>query len=235
MRRMSQVGGGALVTLACLFLAVTVHAGFYFESEQVMQGVPGQPDQQAIIKTYLSDDASRTDRGDSVTIMNYKTMTSYELNPMDKTYTQHDMTQMQGIPKMEGPQKEQFEEMMERMAASMKIEPTDETRTIAGYTCRKYDVQVMMAKGTYWVSKDIKGYDNLRRVTLNMAKAFEKNPMMKQMNILGMMDRIDGFPVETVMNVMGGKVTTTLKTIEEKSLDRTLFEIPAGYRLVVNE
>ncbi len=235
MKKMKQVGVIITICLMVAALSGTVQAGFYFESEQVTEGIPGQPSQAMIIKTYLTDNASRTEKGDEIVIMNYKSMTSYELNPSAKTYTQRDMTQLAGMPELEGAQKEQLEHMMKQMADSMKIEPTDETQTIEGYRCRKYDVQVMMAKGAYWVSRDINGYDELRKVTLNMAKAFEKNPMMKQMNVLAMMDRIDGFPVKTVMGVMGGSITTTLKMIEQKSLDMDLFEVPAGYRRVENE
>ncbi len=42
----------------------------------------------------------------------------------------------------------------------------------------------------------------------------------------------DGFPVQTVMKVMGITTTTTLKTIEEKALSKDLFEIPKGYKML---
>ena len=42
----------------------------------------------------------------------------------------------------------------------------------------------------------------------------------------------EGFPVETVTNIMGMKTKTVLEKIEEKSLSKELFEIPAGYKLV---
>ncbi|MBW1775571.1 MAG: DUF4412 domain-containing protein [Deltaproteobacteria bacterium] len=218
-----------LVCILTVSLSGPVHADFYFESEQSAEGVPSFPGQGKLIKTYLTAGATRTESGDRITIMNSQTMTTYELNPSNKTYTQHDMREMQGMPKMEGTQKEQLERMMKQMADSMKITPTKETRRIAGYDCRKYDVQFMMAKGVYWVTREIKGYDEFRKLTLDMAKAFEQNPMMKQMNVLAMMDQIDGFPVMTVMDVMGGKITTTLKMIEQKPLDKDLFEVPKGY------
>ena len=210
-----------LVWILTLWFSGAVQADFYFESEQSAEGVSSFPGQGKLIKTYLTAGATRTESGDRITIMNSRTMTTYELNPGNKTYTQHDMKEMHGMPKLEGAQKEQFERMVKQMADSMKITPTEETRRIAGYDCRKYDVQFMMAKGV-WVTKEIKGYDEFRKLTLDMAKAFEQNPMMKQMNVLTMMDQIDGFPVMTVMDVMGGKITTTLKMIEQKPLDKGL-------------
>jgi hypothetical protein len=62
-----------------------------------------------------------------------------------------------------------------------------------------------------------------------MAKSFENNPMLKQMNIAAMMDKLDGFPVQTVTQVMGGTITNTLVKVEKKSLSSDLFQVPAGY------
>lgn len=217
-----------------LFLSGSVYAGFYFESEQSTVGVPGQATGNKLIKTYLTDNFSRTDQGDSITIMDYKAMVSYELNPNTKTYTRHDMTKLQGMGEMKGASEAQMQRIAKQMADSINIARTDETKTVAGYDCRKYDVQFMMASGVYWVTKDIKGYDELRKLTLNMAKAFDQNPMMKQMNVMAMMAQMDGFPVMTLMHVMGGRIITTVKKIEEKSLDNALFKVPKGYKLVQN-
>lgn len=235
MKHTKRYGMMGLVCLLMVCLSGPVQADFYFESEQSAEGVPNLSGEGKFIKTYLTAGATRTDTGDQITIVNYQTMTTYELNPKDKTYVQHDMRKMHGMPKMEGAEKEQFDRMMKQMANSMKIVPTEETRRIAGYDCRKYEVQFMMAKGVYWVSKEIKGYDEFRKLSLDMAKAFEQNPIMKQMNVLTMMDQIDGFPVMTVMEVMGGKITNTLKKIEQKQLDKDLFEVPKGYTLIENQ
>jgi hypothetical protein len=50
------------------------------------------------------------------------------------------------------------------------------------------------------------------------------------MNMGGMSGK-EGFPVQTVSNVMGMKTITTLKKIEKKSLSKTLFKVPGGYKL----
>jgi len=42
----------------------------------------------------------------------------------------------------------------------------------------------------------------------------------------------EGFPVRTVTDMMGVKSTTTLKTIQKKSLNKNLFKIPEGYKLI---
>jgi hypothetical protein len=44
-----------------------------------------------------------------------------------------------------------------------------------------------------------------------------------------MVEKLDGFPVYTVNHVMGGTVASTLKKIEQKSLDPALFTVPKDY------
>jgi len=74
------------------------------------------------------------------------------------------------------------------------------------------------------------GYGEFRKISEHMARGFEKNPMLKQMNITGMMNKLDGFPVKTVNRIPGGRTnTTTLKRIERRSLSKDLFEVPRGY------
>jgi len=232
MKRIKQIFGVGVICALILFLWDPVHAGFYFESEQVAEGISGQPDQEILVKNYLTAGASRTDTNHIITILDFRNMMSYELNAKDQTYTRRDMRTMNDMAKMGPAERQQLDQMMKQMADSTKIVPTDETEAIAGYNCRKYDVQFMMAKGVYWVTTEIKGYQELKKLIQDMGKALEQNPMAKQMNIMGMLDQIDGFPVKTVMDVMGGKVTTTLKMIEQRPLDKSLFEIPKGYRLV---
>ena len=87
----------------------------------------------------------------------------------------------------------------------------------------------MMMNSDYWLSKDVKGYEEIKEIGKKIAGVFDENPMMKQMNIAGMMGQLDGFPVQMVMNIMKGTSTTTLKKIEKKSLDKSLFSVPEGY------
>jgi hypothetical protein len=146
-----------------------------------------------------------------------------------------DMKQMGGMPgaaaDMSAEEQAMMKQMMEKMAGSMKVTPTNETKKIAGYQCKKVIVSIMGMNTDYWVSKDVKGYKELKKMGARMAEVAAKNPMLQNMNIAGMVEKIDGFPVQMVMNVMGGKMVTTLKEIEEKSLNKKLFSVPKGYLL----
>jgi len=222
-----------LFTLLLFFLiSPAAYGDLFWESTEARKGIPGQPDESEIIKTYVTADASRAERNGEITIMNFAEMTSYEINTEDKTYTRNDLKEMLKMPEMDEAQTAQLKEMLKQMAESTQIVSTDETREISGYNCRKYDVQMMMAKGEYWISKEVKGYSELKTFNEKMANAFENAPMVKLMNMSGILNKLDGFPIMTIMTVMGGTTTTTVNKVEQKPLNKDLFTVPASYKLV---
>lgn len=218
-----------------LLLAQPVLADFYMESLQTSKGIPGMPDDESLVKTYMTESAVRVEDQGTITIMDFDQRISYSINPQAKTYTRWSMDEGFQMPEMSGEEAKGLQEMMKAMSASVKVEPTDQYQDIEGYKCRRYDVQLMMARGAYWVSKDIKGYQKLKKLNAKMTEALQSNPFMKEINFAELMEKMDGFPVQTVMDVMGGTTTTTLKKIEEKSLDKSLFQVPEGYRLVQDQ
>lgn len=206
-------------------------ADLYWESDQETKGMPGRPDETKVIKTYLTASASRTEREGQITIMNFDTKIMYHINPQAKTYQQINMAEMGKQPAMKGEKGQMQQQMMKNMMGNIQVTPTQETRQIAGYNCKKYLVSGMMVNSDYWLSKDVKGYEEVKEIGKKIAGVFDENPMMKQMNIAGMMGQLDGFPVQMVMNIMKGTSITTLKKIEKKSLDKSLFSVPEGYTL----
>jgi hypothetical protein len=226
--------GLSLLAVICTVLlgATVAHADLYWESEQVTKGAPGQPDGKKILKNYYTANASRVEIGEGkVMIMDFNRMTMVQLNPADKTYMETNMEELGNPRSMPGMNNAEHKKMMETMMQSMRVTPTNETKLIDSYMCKKYLMNFMMVNSEYWVSKDVKGYEELKAIGQKMTKSFDKNPMLKQMNIAGMMDKIDGFPVQTVSQIMGGTITTTLLKIEKKSLNDDLFKVPAGYTL----
>ena len=216
-----------------LFFAFSpvVYAGLYWETKIVTGGMPkGLPknlpkeaqDQileqfkakTEITKNYLTSYASRTETEGMIVIIDFDNMNMYQLDPGAKTYTKVNIVSMMG-------------QMPEGMMKDMQVTPTNETRKIAGYKCKKYIVTVMGMKSEHWLSKDVKGYEEFKAI---YKKILKKNPGLKQMPMTGMSGK-EGFPVETVSNVMGMKTTTTLKKIEKKSLSKELFKVPRGYKL----
>jgi len=148
-----------------LFLTFTpmAYADLYWESVVVSGGMPeGLPknlpkqvlDQMMeqfkakteTTKNYLTSYASRSETGGMIIILEFDTMTMYQLNPRAKTYTKINIMSDMG-------------QMAEEMMKDMKVTPTNETKEIAGYKCKKYNVTVMDMKSEHWLSKDVKGYN----------------------------------------------------------------------------
>jgi len=218
------------LALCTIFAIASAHADLYWENENVTKGIPRQPDGTKLQKNYFTAAAARIEPGDgNVFIVDYNAMIMHSLKPAEKTYSTMDLNEPIGVPSgLSGPDKEKMGKMMGEMMR-IKITPTNETKVIEGYKCRKVIADIAMLQGVYWVSKDVKGYEELRATGARIAKVVDKNPMLRQMNLAGMVEKLDGFPVHTVNTVMGGTITSTLKKVEQKPLDPQLFKIPNGY------
>jgi hypothetical protein len=83
--------------------------------------------------------------------------------------------------------------------------------------------------GEYWVSQDVKGYEELKALGAKVGAIAEHNPMLEQVDIAGMVEKLGGFPVYTVNHLLGETVASTLRKIEQKPLDPALFIVPEDY------
>ncbi len=225
-----------LALLAFFAVSPVAYGDLYWESVVVTKGVPtGMPknlpkqvldqfNKTETVKNYLTSNASRTDTSDGIMIMDLDTMTMYQLNTTDKTYTKVNMMSLMDNEMARG--------LMKGITQDMKITPANETKKIAGYGCKKYNVTMMGSTSEYWLSKDVEGYKEFRVLGKKMEKMVENNPGLKQMSAASMAGNLDGFPVQTVINVMGMTTTTTLKSIVEKALSKDLFMMPNDYKLL---
>jgi hypothetical protein len=219
--------------LAAILFCSLPHAAFgdlYWESLMETSGVPeGMPknmpkemlkqfNRSETTKNYLTSYASRTETVTGAIIIDFQTMVIYQLNPIDKTCFKIDM--MSAMKSMNE------QKMTEGMPDDMVVTATDEKKEIAGYMCRKYTVSMMGTTSQYWLSREVKGYKDYQEYNKKMEKIVQKIPALKQMSMAG---KLDGFPVQTSIDMMGIKSTTTLTRIEKKSLSKDLFKIPKGY------
>lgn len=224
-----------VLTLVLLFaLTGTAWADLYWEALQETSGGPTGTGQT--VKTYYSQTASRVESGSSVMIIDYNRMISYQLEPAKKTYSEVDLNKLaEGPPGMgqdKGDKGKMFQQMMKNMMDSVEVTPVDEQKKIAGYDCRRVNVKMMMMESEYWVSKEVPGYQELKRISAQVADKLKGNPMLAQMTQAGMLSKLDGFPVQVVTHAQQRTVTTTLQKIEEKALDSDLFQVPSGYTRV---
>ncbi len=220
-----------LIAIFVSLCAAPAKADLSWENENVSTNIPHQPNGTTIQKNYFTQNASRVELGNGkIMIIDYNAMKMYSLEPAAKTYTEIDINEMGMPPNMSPADKKKMGEMMGGMMG-IQITPTNETKTIEGYKCLKYNVNIAMMNGEYWVSKDVKGYQELKALGARVGSVMEKNPMLRQTNIAGMVEKLDGFPVQTVNHIMGGTVVSTLKKVEQKSVDPALFRVPKDYTL----
>jgi len=204
-------------------------AGIYWESSQTSQGMPGQKDGSKTLKSYLSENGSRVESEGSIMVFNIKNGTMYQIDPQTQTYSE---MSLQALADQMSAMDEGASAAMQKMMGSPEVVPTQETRTINGYKCKKFMVNFMMAESEYWVSADIPAAREAQELGRKMADALSQNPMLKQMNLAAMLADLGGFPVETIVKMMGGQMKTTLTKIEQKKLAENLFTVPKGYKKV---
>ena len=166
------------------------------------------------MKHYLTDYGSRIDTKDDITIVLFDDMTVYQLDPSTKTYVKINMKEM-----------EKNMGAMAKMQEDAKVTATGETKTINGFKCKKFIMTFMGVENVQWLSKDVPGYGEYKKIS---GKIMKDSPQFTRMGLSTDLSG-KGFPVKMESNVMGMTTTTTLKKVERKSLSKDLFKIPEGY------
>ncbi len=212
------------VALVALLFSQAAFAGMYWEAETTMSGgAVGEP-KTTFQKNYMKDYKMRTESDESIMILDMESGNMHQLNPKEKTYFTMNLNDMM---EQMGPMKE----MMENMMKDMKVEETDETEKIAGYKCKKVNINMMGMNISSWVTDEVPGfkkyYDNMKK----LAEKYAANPMIKNM-MSPAMEKVKGFTMKTESNVMGMKNVMTVKKVEEKDISDDKFEIPKDYKKV---
>lgn len=103
-------------------------------------------------------------------------------------------------------------------APETTIEVTDETKEIAGYTCKKAIVKLKDEEGSEFI---VYFTDELGSSVLN-----ENNPLYK---------KIDGVMLEFVTTENDVEMSFKAISVDKKKVSDDLFEIPEGYKIVTEE
>ncbi len=175
----------------------------------------------------------------------------WTVKPEEKTYSEvtfADMEKMAGesAQRMEAMKKrmkempEEQRKMMEKMMGAndqpVEVKSTGESKSISGYPCKKFVVlrgkeQIM----SLWITDQLKEFKPLMADWKNFS---ERMSAMTAQFAKGMSDiykKINGFPMQTTLSIMGQTITTTVTKVEKHSTPASEFEIPAGYTKVKSE
>jgi hypothetical protein len=114
--------------------------------------------------------------------------------------------------------------------AKVDVKNTGDKKTISGFSCTKFvvtqDGKDMM---TLWVTKDVSGFDAMRKDWEEFSKRMMAMNPMGGKGLGEAFKKIDGFPIQTEM---GQGMTSTVTKIEKKTAPASEFEVPAGYKKV---
>jgi hypothetical protein len=238
---------GALV-VALLFTGAALNAEIYIKQTRKTDAftVMGQtqPEKVETLVSWYGKDRVRVDTGEEMTILvlgDKKAM--YMINHGEKTYAEMPVGgDLFGAMIGEGKEEDkEAREMMKTMAKSMmggmeaKVTPTNETKKIKDWNCRKYLIEIslgsmMKANSEAWATEDIKVDPRLYYMAANAMMA----SMGGLDKIIQEMQKVKGMIVyqETTSEGMGAQMRIVEEVVElaEKAAPAGAYEVPKGYK-----
>jgi len=235
----------AVLCLVLLFAGSALAQGLYWESTTSTSGGP-MGDRTTTAQNFAMPKMFKIVNSPKVMILRMDQEKMYDVNTGTKTYSEMTFAEIEGFAKKAGDKMAAFREKiknlppdqqkkMEGLASMMgggaeekiEVNATGDTKTVSGFACTKY----VLKKGgkdfaTLWVTKGVSGFDNLRADWVEFGKR-----MAALTNMTGMGEayqKIEGFPMETDMNMMG-TITTVVTKVEKRSTPASEFDVPAGY------
>jgi hypothetical protein len=190
-----------------------------------------QPVQDKTVTVWIVKDKMRRDQGDTSSIakLDNDKVIIYQLNHSKKTYTELSIGS------------NELQDASSAMAGDLKVKitPTDESKKIGNWNCKKYlqemDLGMMPMVSEVWASEDIKipfreFYEKLSSAMM----AQQPGMKMPMESMQEEMKKIKGVPVLTIttMTVMQNttvKSSRELLEIKEDTAPAGIFEIPEGY------
>ncbi len=196
-----------------------------------------EPAKDEVISIWIGDKGLRSAGPQQSVLIRLDKSTVYVIDNDKKSYSEIPFTLFESAgsaPQMEG--LPDFVVNMMKMTAS--VTPTDETKTIGKYNCKKYiqklENSMMKSETNLWVTKDIPVNVTLYKKYLTAILASSAG--MKQMlgDLSKELNKIDGVYVysSTVSTVMNNQLKSTTEIIEikEDTAPAETYEIPAKYK-----
>ena len=112
-------------------------------------------------------------------------------------------------------------------AATTDFQPTGKTETISGYNTEEYAGKVSGLDVSLWIAKD---FPNAATIT-NALTAIQNAPGFDVFRSLEIpAGKYPGLPLRTVVELLGQRIVATVNSVEETTLDDSLFTVPPGYQ-----
>ncbi len=207
----------SILTLTLVLAALWAAPGaadVYWEELRVTKR-PGRKAKTEVLRHYFTPQRSRVDLGENVVIADFTTMTGYVLNTDARQYLRINMHNVGHLP--------------EDLKRGVTVTPTGQKKKIAGYLCRKYKIRLVNHEYEQWISKQVKGYQELKTINDRLTPILQQHPLF-QSGVVGRMHMMDGFPVRTVRRAGDTVRITTLRTVKQVPIDPEVFQVPPGYQ-----
>jgi hypothetical protein len=192
------------------------------------RSIPAQTDTSV---AWMKANRARVDKSDTVTfIVHMDDDIAYILNRKEKNYAEISLKQDDDSSAYPGATKN--DPMRQMMTISATVTPTDETKKIGDWNCKKYNVDMKLGgldmKQEIWATEDVKiDYDMFHQASNAMLSQFPGYE-----DLMTEMKKLKGIPIQTTINVdmMGNKMTRTINVIEIKDAEPPGgYDVPEGY------
>jgi hypothetical protein len=230
----------------CLLFPLVLHADVFMKQKVhtdpfEMMG-KAQPAKDVIQTTWLTTNGIRNDTEEGSMIIKADKNVMIMLNNTQKTYQEIplDFSAMaKNVAKDDEKGAQDFQKMMSgMMKVKLTVTPTNETKKIGVWNCKKYLQQLETPMGPsnteVWASEDIKvNFELYSKLALSM---FAQMPGMKENldEISKEVKKIKGVSVfsKTSMNIMGKMMNSSTELLEVKdgSAPAGILDVPAGYK-----
>lgn len=190
-----------------------------------------QPARDQEVTIWIGTDKMRTDSGNSSVITRLDTQKLYIVDHTQKRVLTADLPI--DFKALAGEMAAMIEPMLEKMAASATVTPTEERKQVGQWNARRYDVDVSSAMMNMaiemWVSQEIPvDRDNAMKLAATLQ---QMQPGMK--DLVKKMSQIEGYPVKQIftVEVMGAtqKQVQEVISAEEGDAPAGTYEPPADY------
>ena len=194
-----------------------------------------EPAQEQTVTIWLGKDRLRTDLAKKSMLIREDQKKFYIIQPELRRYAVTDLPlNMRTI--VSDAMWKMVEPMLENMKISLTVTPTDEHKEIAGFSCRRYELEMssatMKVHSTVWASPEIPVSPEAVRMLTTAMFVTQKD----QQQLLAQMQKIEGYRVyqETETEMMGSTIKTIeeLISVEELTPPAQIYDPPAEFESV---
>jgi len=180
---------------------------------------------------WMTENRARVDKGDTVSfIVHMDEAMAYIVNHSAKNYGEISLKPRDEDSTYPGSTKN--DPMMQMMKVEATVTPTDETKKINNWNCKKYNVDLKLGmvdmKQEIWATEDVKvNYEMFQQASNAMMSQFPGyEDLMKEMK------KLKGIPIQTIItaDIMGNQMKRTIDVFEIKEASPPGgYDVPEGY------